>query len=152
VKDLISTATKAGNEEGWTACFAKLANVARHDVQVEGAKPHIPPGLAGAIRELLAAASPSMAKPSSPWKRPRRSRRSGCWRSPGRPRSASACAAPLSGDAWTYDDESKMGGQRIKSRFVIKQLSPDSYTFKWELQGEGGAWNTVMEGKSTRKK
>lgn len=45
-----------------------------------------------------------------------------------------------------------MGGQRIKSRFVIKQLSPDSYTFKWELQGEGGAWNTVMEGKSTRKK
>jgi hypothetical protein len=58
----------------------------------------------------------------------------------------------ISGDTWTYDDESKMGGQRIKSRFVIKQLSPDSYTFKWELQGEGGAWNTVMEGKSTRKK
>jgi Protein of unknown function (DUF1579) len=58
----------------------------------------------------------------------------------------------ISGDTWTYEDESKMGGQRLKSRFVVKQLSSDAYTFEWELRGEGGPWNTVMEGKSTRRR
>lgn len=51
---------------------------------------------------------------------------------------------------WTYDDESKMNGKMVKSRYVIKETSPSSYTFKWELQGEDGAWQTIMEGKSTR--
>ncbi|MGH7263443.1 MAG: DUF1579 family protein [Candidatus Rokuibacteriota bacterium] len=58
----------------------------------------------------------------------------------------------ISGDTWTYEDDAKMGGQTIKSRFVIEHLSPDAYTFRWDVQGEGGAWNTVMQGKSTRKK
>jgi Protein of unknown function (DUF1579) len=57
----------------------------------------------------------------------------------------------ISGDTWTYEDESKMGGRVMKSRFVIKHLSPDAYTFKWEVQGDG-AWDTIMEGKSTRTK
>jgi len=56
------------------------------------------------------------------------------------------------GGTWTYLDESKMGGQTMKSRYVIEELSADSYTFKWEVEGEGGAWTTVMEGKSTKKK
>ena len=45
----------------------------------------------------------------------------------------------VQGDTWTYDDESMMGGKTMKSRYVIKQLSPTSYTFKW-----------MMEGKSTK--
>ncbi len=51
---------------------------------------------------------------------------------------------------WIYDDESKMGGKTMKSRYTIKELSSSSYTFKWEMQGEDGAWQTIMEGKSTK--
>jgi len=49
-----------------------------------------------------------------------------------------------------FVDEAKMGGKMVKSRYSIKELSPTSYTFKWETQGEDGAWQTVMEGKSTK--
>jgi hypothetical protein len=58
----------------------------------------------------------------------------------------------VQGDTWTYTDESKMSGKLVKSRYTIKQLTPASYTFKWEMQGEGGAWSTLMEGKSTKAK
>ena len=43
-----------------------------------------------------------------------------------------------------------MGGKMVKSRYTINQTSPTSYTFKWEMQGEDGAWQTIMEGKSTK--
>jgi hypothetical protein len=56
----------------------------------------------------------------------------------------------LQGDTWTYDDESKMGGKLVKSRYTMKVLSPTAYSFKWEMQGEGGQWMTVMEGKSNK--
>jgi len=56
----------------------------------------------------------------------------------------------VSDKTWTYTGEDKMGGIVVKSRFTIQELSPTSQSFKWEVQGEGGAWNTVMEGKSTR--
>ncbi len=56
----------------------------------------------------------------------------------------------VQGDTWVYTDEAKMGGKLVKSRYTIKQLTPASYTSKWEVQGEGGAWSTVMEGKSTK--
>jgi hypothetical protein len=56
----------------------------------------------------------------------------------------------VQGDTWVYTDESKMGGKLVKSRYTMKQLSPMSYTFKWEMQGEGGTWSTLMEGKSTK--
>jgi hypothetical protein len=62
----------------------------------------------------------------------------------------SVAKGTVQGDTWTYTDESKMGGKLVKSRYTIKQLSPKTYTFKWETEGEGGAWSTVMEGKSTR--
>jgi hypothetical protein len=32
----------------------------------------------------------------------------------------------------------------------MKVLSPTAYSFKWEMQGEGGQWMTVMEGKSNK--
>lgn len=57
----------------------------------------------------------------------------------------------LQGDTWTYNDESEMGGKTIKSRYVIKELSPTSYSFKWEMLGEDGKWMGVMDGKTTKK-
>jgi hypothetical protein len=65
---------------------------------------------------------------------------------------ATVSRGTVAGDTWTYTDESKMGGKMVKSRYVIKVGTPTAYTFKWELQGEGGAWSTVMEGKSTKAK
>ena len=38
----------------------------------------------------------------------------------------------------------------IKSRYVMKQISATSYSFRWEMQGEDGSWTTVMEGTSTK--
>jgi hypothetical protein len=57
----------------------------------------------------------------------------------------------LTGDTWTYTDESQMGGQKVKSRVTIKELSPTAYTFMMEIQGPDGKWAPVMESKSTRK-
>jgi Protein of unknown function (DUF1579) len=53
--------------------------------------------------------------------------------------------------AWVYDDESKMGGKLVKSRYTIRQTSPASYSYKWEIAGEDGAWQTILIGNSTRK-
>lgn len=56
----------------------------------------------------------------------------------------------VDGGSWIYNDEAKMGGKMVKSRYTIKETSPTSYTFKWEMLGEDGAWQTVMEGKSAK--
>lgn len=56
----------------------------------------------------------------------------------------------VEGGTWSYKDESMMGGKVIKTRYTIKETSPVSYTFKWEMLGEDGAWKTVAEGKATK--
>ena len=56
----------------------------------------------------------------------------------------------VSGDTWTYDDEAMMGGQKVKSRVTIKELSPTAYTFKLEIMGPDGKWAPMMEAKSTK--
>ncbi len=58
----------------------------------------------------------------------------------------------VQGDTWTYDDESVMGGQKVKSRVIIKELSPTAYTFRMDFQGADGKWFTAMESKSTKAK
>ncbi|MBI4475614.1 MAG: DUF1579 family protein [Acidobacteria bacterium] len=58
----------------------------------------------------------------------------------------------VQGDTWTFDDESMMGGQKIKSRYVLKITSPMSYSFRWEMAGPDGKWMPVMEGTSTKGK
>jgi len=58
----------------------------------------------------------------------------------------------VTGDTWTYDDESMMGGKKVKSRVTIKELSPTVYTFKMDMQGADGKWITAMESKSTKVK
>jgi hypothetical protein len=56
----------------------------------------------------------------------------------------------IDGDTWTYLDESEMGGATVKSRYVLKVLSPTSYSFKWEMQAKDGSWQTIMNGTSTK--
>jgi hypothetical protein len=64
---------------------------------------------------------------------------------------ASVPKGTVQGDTWTYNDEAMMGGQKIKSRFVLKIASPTSYTMKWEME-QGGKWTPAMEGTATKKK
>ncbi len=54
------------------------------------------------------------------------------------------------GDTWTYTDESTMGGQKVKMRVTIKELSPTAYTFKMEMQGPDGKWMPAMESKLSK--
>jgi hypothetical protein len=55
-------------------------------------------------------------------------------------------------DTWVYNSEAKMGGKVMKSRYTIKKIDADSYSFSWDMADESGAWKNVMEGKSTRAK
>lgn len=64
----------------------------------------------------------------------------------------SVAKGTVSGDTWTYTDESKYGGQLVKSRYTIKQLSPASYSFMWEMQGPDGKWMALMQGTTTKDK
>jgi len=56
----------------------------------------------------------------------------------------------IQGDTWTYTDESTMGGQKVKSRVTIKEVSPKSYTFRMEFQGPDGKWMPAMESTNTK--
>lgn len=58
----------------------------------------------------------------------------------------------VKGDTWTYLDEAMMGGQKMKTRVTIKELSPTAYTFTMEAQGPDGKWMPMMESKSTKAK
>ncbi len=58
----------------------------------------------------------------------------------------------VAGDTWTWNSESKMGGKVMKTRFTIKELSPTSYSYKFEMAPQGGEWATIVEGKSTKAK
>lgn len=58
----------------------------------------------------------------------------------------------VQGDTWTFNDESMMGGQKMKTRVILKELSPTSYTFTMEMQGPDGKWMPLMESKNTKMK
>lgn len=57
----------------------------------------------------------------------------------------------VDGDTWTWTNEMKMGPQTMKGRYTEKILSPTSYTFKFEMSADGTKWDTVMDGKATKK-
>jgi Protein of unknown function (DUF1579) len=63
---------------------------------------------------------------------------------------ASVPKGTLKGDTWTYHDEGMMGGQKVKTRVIIKELSPTAYSFKMEMQGPDGKWAPMMESKQTK--
>lgn len=43
-----------------------------------------------------------------------------------------------------------MGGQKVKSRVTLKEVSPTEYTFRMEFQGADGKWAPVMESRNTK--
>jgi hypothetical protein len=63
---------------------------------------------------------------------------------------ASVPKGTLKGDTWTYTDAGTMGGKKYKSRVIIKELSPTSYSFKMDMQGPDGKWMPMMESKNTK--
>jgi hypothetical protein len=65
---------------------------------------------------------------------------------------ATSAIGTVDGDSWTWTSDEHMGGQVMKGRYTAKELSPTSYSFKYELSQDGTSWNTVMEGKSTKTK
>lgn len=58
----------------------------------------------------------------------------------------------VTGADWVYEDESTMGGKKIKSRYALTEISPTEYTFRWQMVDEKGAWVTLMEGTSRKTK
>lgn len=57
----------------------------------------------------------------------------------------------LSGDTWSFEDESRMGGQVVKSRYVMVTTGKDSYRATWSILGPDGQWKPVMEATATRR-
>ena len=58
----------------------------------------------------------------------------------------------LQGDTWTWHAESKMNGQITKQRFTLIEVSPSSYTFRFDVSADGATWTNVVEGKATKVK
>jgi hypothetical protein len=54
------------------------------------------------------------------------------------------------GRTWGFGGVGSMGGQWVKSRVTIKELSPTAYTFTMEMQGPDGKWAPLMESKNTK--
>ncbi len=63
---------------------------------------------------------------------------------------AELSAGTKSSNTWTFTADSTFGGMAFKSKYTIVEVSPTSYTFKWEMSQDGTKWATVMEGKSTK--
>jgi Protein of unknown function (DUF1579) len=52
----------------------------------------------------------------------------------------------MTGDSWSWVNETKMNGKVTKGRFSAKEISATSYTFKFEMTTDDGDWQTIMEG------
>lgn len=58
----------------------------------------------------------------------------------------------LNGDTWTWTGENNYGGMTIQFRSTMKEVSPTSYTMKYEVSADGGStWMTFWDGKATKK-
>lgn len=58
----------------------------------------------------------------------------------------------VQGDTWTWSNESKMNGQPVRTRFILKQASADSATYSFAMAMGTSELTTIMEGKQTRQK
>jgi hypothetical protein len=58
----------------------------------------------------------------------------------------------IDGNSWSWTMDEHMGDQTVKGRYAVKITSATSYTFKFEMSPDGHSWNTVMEGKATKRK
>jgi len=57
----------------------------------------------------------------------------------------------LEGHTWTWQSETQIGPETMKGRLTINVLSPTAYNFKFETLGDGKNWETVLEGRDTKK-
>lgn len=53
---------------------------------------------------------------------------------------------------WSWTTEDRVGGKVIKGHFTLDETSATSYTYKYEMQGDDGAYSVVEEGKATKSK
>ncbi len=59
----------------------------------------------------------------------------------------------VEGDTWTWHGEWKVKGKGVPWRATYKfEAPPDRATIQFEVQGDDGKWNAVMEEKTTRVK
>lgn len=58
----------------------------------------------------------------------------------------------VEGDTWIWNNESKMNGNPVISRFTLKQASPDTTIYKFEMGATDETMKLMMDGKQTRVK
>ncbi|HYR84121.1 MAG TPA: DUF1579 family protein [Terriglobia bacterium] len=58
----------------------------------------------------------------------------------------------VAGNVWTWNTESKVAGKLVKGRATASITSPSSYTFKFEIADDKGAFITIEEGKAMKTK
>lgn len=56
----------------------------------------------------------------------------------------------VAGSTWTYNDESTMGGEKVRSRVTIEEKSPTEYTFAMDIQSPDGRWARLFESRATK--
>jgi len=58
----------------------------------------------------------------------------------------------VQGDTWTWHSESKIKGKVVHWRGTYKEIPPDTAMMQFEMQGDDGKWNAMMEEKLSRVK
>jgi hypothetical protein len=56
----------------------------------------------------------------------------------------------IQGDTWLWTNEGRRLGETYKGRFTMKVVSPNSYTFKYEISTDGKTWTTTVDGSAVR--
>ena len=55
------------------------------------------------------------------------------------------------GKTWIWLSDTRVGAQTMKGRLTITVVSATAYNFKFEVSSDGSTWNTVLEGKDTKR-
>ncbi len=63
---------------------------------------------------------------------------------------AEQATGTFDGKTWTWSSEMNMGGQSLKTHFIITEVSATSYDFKFEISQDGSSWTGMMDGKATK--
>jgi Protein of unknown function (DUF1579) len=62
-----------------------------------------------------------------------------------------AATGTLAGTTWTWTSRPRLpSGETARGRFTVKEDSPASYSFKFEIAPPNAAWTTVLEGTATK--
>jgi hypothetical protein len=64
----------------------------------------------------------------------------------------STARGTVDGKTWTWSSEEKMGGKKMKSRFVLVQDTPDRNKTSWSISPDGQTWSELFSGEETREK